>query len=561
MAKLFKSVRPLSPKRNAFNLSFESNLTTEFGRLTPFLMQECVPGDSFRINTQMLIRMAPLFAPTMSRVNCYLHYFFFPDRLGNNDFETFITGGEDGNGTVTSRDGQERIAQLIYCDVISVLRCIGRSSLENKPNVDQLFGKSTLFDYLGFPSPDTDTGFDWGTFENSTMRIDMRPFIAYASIYNEYYRDENFQKEVDIVKDCVGGDLVVYLESTVGVDKAAEILIRLFTLKIRNWEKDYFTSALPWPQRGEETTIGENDTRIYGEGSYRAQVIEGSQTYADIDRQSLANGLSIGGTIVASVNEFRRALSIQKFREASARFGARYFEYIRGFFGTKVSDARLQRPEFIGGSAIPIQFGEVLQTSETNLTPQGTYAGRGIAGGMTKNIKYKVKEFGWIVGIMSIMPKPYYFQGLPRKYQRINKLDFYNPLFANLGEQEIKQGELIFAQPGWNGSEITDPNFATALNNKLFGYTPRYSEMRYNPNEIHGDFRTSLKDWHTARILDVDTREQDSMLTSQFLQVDAESPNRIFNLQSGKNFDHFWIDMYNDIRAIRPLPKFATPSI
>lgn len=221
----------------------------------------------------------------------------------------------------------------------------------------------------------------------------------------------------------------------------------------------------------------------------------------------------------------------------------------------------MQRPEFIGGSAIPIQFGEVLQTSETNLTPQGTYAGRGIAGGMTKNIKYKVKEFGWIVGIMSIMPKPYYFQGLPRKYQRINKLDFYNPLFANLGEQEIKQGELIFAQPGWNGSEITDPNFATALNNKLFGYTPRYSEMRYNLNEIHGDFRTSLKDWHTARILDVDTREQDSMLTSQFLQVDAESPNRIFNLQSGKNFDHFWIDMYNDIRAIRSLPKFATPSI
>lgn len=558
MAKLFKSVRPISPKRNAFNLSFESNLTTEFGRLTPILMQECVPGDSFRINTQMLIRMAPLYAPTMSRVNCYIHYFFFPDRLGNNDFETFITGGESGDGMIENRDGITRKASLIRCqlrDVVELLEPLYNNNTETV--MQKIFGVRSLYDYLGFPTWDYNDSNIAEEVAGSDMSIDMRPFIAYASIYNEYYRDENFQKEIDVIKDCQGGDLIVYLLNLMDRAKVRVLVNNLFTTKQRNFEKDYFTSALPWPQRGDETTIGENDTRVYGEGRYDAPV---SGSSAQIDRQQLANGLSIGGRIVASVNEFRRALSIQKFREASARFGARYFEYIRGFFGTKVSDARLQRPEFIGGSRLPIMFGEVLQTSETNITPQGSYAGRGLAGGMTKQVRYKCKEFGWIVGILSIMPKPYYMQGLPRKYQRLSNLDFYNPLFANLGEQEIKQSELAFTWAYDSGRSSITPDTAVALNNKLFGYTPRYAEMRYNPNEVHGDFRYSLLDWHTARILQSDARMQESMLTSQFLQVDPASPNRIFNApQSG--FDHFWIDMYHDIRAIRPMPRFATPTI
>lgn len=561
MAKLFKSVKPIIPRHSAFNLGFESNLTTEFGRITPILVQECVPGDRFRISTQILMRMAPLFAPTMSRVSAHIRYFFFPDRLGNCDFETFISGGDDGNGTILTRDNVERIASMITIgvdDACNLLRSYfiaqGYTTDNAQKEVYKLFKSSSLFDYLGFPSPDTDEqqGYNsaWYT---STMRIDLRPFIAVASIYNEYYRDENLQDAIDIVNDTQGGDLFSYLLTFMSRDKAGKIVYDLFCVRTAAFEKDYFTSALPSPQRGEETTIGENDTRVYGDG--RTAVESGY-----VDNQKIASGLSIGGSIVASVNEFRRAIAIQRFREASARFGARYFEYIRGFFNTKVSDARLQRPEFLGSSRIPITFGEVLQTSETNLTPQGSYAGRGLGGGATAPIKYKVKEFGWIIGILTIVPKPYYFQGWPRKYQRSNKFDFYNPLFANLGEQEIKQSELIYCYPDAMGDDSLDSSRVNVLNNKLFGYTPRYSEMRYNSNEVHGDFRTNLRDWHTARLLNPDLRENDSMLTSQFIKVDNEAANRIFNYR-GTDYDHFWITLYNDIRAIRPMPRFATPSI
>lgn len=559
MAKVFRRVKPILAKRNKFNLSFESNTTTEFGRITPFLCQEVVAGDSFRVSAEMLVRMAPLFAPSFSRVNVFVRYYFISHRLLNNDFETFITGGEDGEGTITNRNGVERIAQRPYLVVGQWLQQAldPLTELLNKSSQEilvELFGRCSLFDYLGFPTYDIDEDLGWDSFfRNFAERVDLTPFMAYQMMFNEYYRDQNFQDEVDLVADCQGNIFDYLLAQNLPIRVVHLTIYNLLKIRIQNWEKDYFTSALPFPQRGEDTTIGENDVNLVNTyDQYRAEIVG---NYADVDMQEIARGLNISNKIVASVNEFRRAMAIQKFKEASARFGSRFTEYLRGFFGVSPTDSRLQRPEYLGGGRVPIMFGEVLQTSETNLTPQGSYAGRGIAGGQVPSFKSRFDEPGWIIGVLSVMPKPFYAQGWPRKFSRFDRFDWYNPLFANLGEQEILQKELVF---DYNPSGT--PSGSDQVNNKLFGYIPRYSEMRYNPSEIHGDFRYTLMDWHTARVMKPNQDLNLSMLNADFLAVDKNSANRIFNYRGG-DFDHFWIEIFNKIDAIRPLPKFGTPLI
>lgn len=557
----FRSVRKPKLKRNLHNLGFENNLTTEFGRITPFMVTEVVPGDTMKINVEMLIRMAALYAPAFSRINCFVRFYFSPYRLVSDDYETFITGGEDGEGNITFRNGTYRKAERLYLDVSALHNPMityyidewGLTTNEAEARFGSLFARKSLYDYLGFPSWDVVEEMGYTEFwQHFTEKVDMTPFQMYHLMCNEFYRDENFQEEVDIVKDG-HGELYTYLMSATHQPyKTCEMIEALLTLRTTNYQKDYFTSALPWPQRGEDTTIGENDTAVYNTAeNYRAPV---NSSYADIDMQQIATKLRVSGNIVASVNEFRRALAVQKFKEAMARVGARYTEFLHGIFGTSPTDSKLQRPEFLGGGRVPIAFGEVLQTSETNLTPQGTYAGRGIAGGRLPAVKSRYfDEGGFIIGVLTIVPKPFYMQGWPRKYSRFDRLDFFIPQFANIGEQEILQKELCFDY-STNDVGGTDPN------QKIFGYIPRYSEFRWSPGEIHGDFRQTLLDWHTARILQPVTDPQRSMLNKDFLKVDNESANRIFNYRSGK-FDHFWINIYNDVRAIRPIPKFGTPTI
>ena len=517
MSNLFRSVKSTKLKRNKFDLSFESNLTTEFGRMTPVLCQEVVAGDSFRIKNEMLVRMAALYAPTFSRVNCYINYYFCSHRLLNDDYEIFITGGEDGEGTITTRSGVVRTASRPYVilgDVTTTLEAYwltrGVTETQIILHLRKLFGKSSLFDYLGYPTFDVDDDWPVDVLYTSKLKIDLTPFIAYNFIYNENYRDQNFQDEVDLVKDCQGDLVAFLLGQGIYEDDVAKILINLFSIKYCNWEKDYFSSALPFPQRGEDTTIGENDTAVYNTAEeYRAPLGGTSPNqYADIDMQHIAEKLRVSGNIVASVNEFRRAMAVQKFKEAMARYCSRYTEFLRGIFGTSPTDSRLQRPEFLGGAKCPIMFGEVLQTSETNTTPMGSYAGRGIAGGNSGFIRGRFDEPGWIIGILTIRPKAFYMQGLPKKFTRFDRFDFLLPQFANIGEQEIKQSELIYDY---------DPDVQNSgVNDKLFGYIPRYAEMRYNPSEVHGDFRKSLLDWHTARIL-TSNQSSSSMLNSSFL--------------------------------------------
>lgn len=555
MANLFRSNRSPRVKRNPFNLSHDVKLTTDFGRLTPVLCKEVVPGDIFRMKSEMLIRTSPLFAPLMHRVNAYLHIWYVPSRLLMDHFDTFITGGENGDGKIGERFSivtSEVNKPFVYFKDLAEWYRRDNQALMN------IFGNGSLFDYLGFPAQPLEK-LQIGV-SDTDQKIDLLPFFAYHLIYNENYRDENFEDKVDILKD-VEGDVIDYLNDALSGGASTtlvnNILDSLFLCHQRNWEKDYFTSALPWPQRGSEQTLGEE-----GELGVQADATPtgylSTLSSGKVNVQDVADHLDLGVQIPAvSINELRRSLAIQKFRERMARYGSRYTEFLRGVFGVAPKDSRLQRPEFLGGFKQQIQFGEVLQTSETTAdSPQGAYAGTGFSLSGGKYIKRSFDEHGYIIGILSIMPKPAYMQGWPREFNRFDKLDYYIPDFDHLGEQDIRKRELNF-----------NPN-ASSANGQLFGYTPRYSEYKFAPSRVCGEMRSTLDFWHLAR------RVADGQnLNASFLQVNQNEMDRVFNyvgeppiegsttLKYPSTDDHFWIQVYHEIKALRPMSKFGTPLI
>lgn len=552
MTSIFRQVPVRKPRRNVFRMPHEVKLTTEFARLTPVLCEPVVPGDTWSVTTAMYMRLAPLIAPVMHRCNWYVHFFFVPNRLVWSHWEEFITGGEDGT------EAPE------YPTIVPPLDFTKNSS---------------LVDYLGFPP--VNSGSD-------LPEYDALPIRAYNLIWNEYYRDQNLTEEVDIMIDSDG-----VLQ---GQDKIVPIR-NLMLLKNRCWEKDYFTSALPWTQRGPEVRLpltgdapvtglvsvhradvsvdtflqsdgspwDSNDTSngsVYvggkGDSQGKLKADEGGANIVDAKLSgttspttgTLSNGKAdMSQVSAATINELRRCIALQRWMEANARGGSRYIEQIWSHFGVRSSDARLQRPEFLGGGKGTVMFENIPQTSSSDAdSPQGNYAGNGSAGGSTHNFRRYFEEYGFIIGILSVMPKPSYQQGMPRKYLKRDRFDFYFPEFANLGEQEIQQQEIYYT-----------PNDSSGENEKLFGYTPRYAEYKYIPSSVHGAFRDSLDFWHLGRIFD-----DAPLLNTDFVTCNPEDVDRIWAVESDPSHpdtDHLWIQMLLDVKAIRPMPKFGVPLI
>ena len=239
----------------------------------------------------------------------------------------------------------------------------------------------------------------------------------------------------------------------------------------------------------------------------------------------------------ATINELRQAFQIQKWMERSARSGSRYTEVLQSFFGVSPRDSRLQRPEFLGGGKMPLSISEVLQTSETSTTPLGEFAGHGITYGSTARFRKFFTEHGLIIGIISVLPRTAYCQGLPKLFRKFDKYDYFWKEFAHLGEQDIKNSEIYYnVEPG-NKS------------NDTFGYTARYNEYRYVPDTIHGDMLTSLSYWHLARMF-----ESAPVLNNNFIKADPST--RIFPVQN--NSHKLIVQTYAQVRAIRPVPKYGT---
>jgi len=519
------------PQSSVHDLSHEVKMTAKMGELTPILTQEVLPGDNFKVNTETLLRMQPLLAPMMHRVNTYIHYFFVPNRILWDDWESFITGGKDGTEapnhpkiTGTLSDWTEEHATIgSLCDFIGL-------PVENMANED--------------PS--------------GTLEVSQLAFRAYQRVYNEYYRDPNLVDEIE--QHTSSSNIAV--TSTEGYD--------LLDMRQRAWEKDYFTATLPTPQRGEEVTLplGENAPVVLANqtGHQIMRQASGGQATAGNANVALSDAnsnldttlrsasaqdlwLDPNGTLEAdlsaatsaSINDWRRSMALQRWLEKNMRGGHRYFEQLFSHFGVKSPDHRLQRPEYLGGGKMPVKISEVLQTSETNATTdsaQGNMSGHGFATGSNAYFKSRFQEHGFVIGIMSIMPRTAYQQGVAKMHVKFDRFDYYWPEFAHIGEEAVKNREIYLT-----GSATADE--------QTFGYNPRYQDYRYAFDRVAGNMRDTLDFWHLGRKF-----TSPPSLNKTF--VECRPDNRIWPITNGE-YDHFIVQIYNKITAIRPVVKHGTP--
>jgi hypothetical protein len=504
MKNLFNSIKLQKPKNNKFDLTHDVKMSGKMGNLIPSLVMECVPGDKIKLASDSLIRFAPLIAPVMHRMDVTVHYFFVPNRLVWDGWEDFIT--QQSN--------------------------TGMPVINNNDEVDPIYQK--FMDYMGVP-PCPSGG--------EATDINAIPFAAYQMIYNEYYRDQNLIPEVNFK-----------LEDGLNVNS------ELLTMRKRAWEHDYFSASLPFAQKGAAVDIplgtieldplwdGATDDRLphfqYQEGVVQNGFLTqntGNEIFTD-DAPDNKLAYNPDGTLQVeptTINDLRRAFKLQEWLEKNARGGTRYIESILSHFGVRSSDKRLQRPEYITGVKSPVIISEVLNTTgQDGGLPQGNMAGHAVSVQNGNVGSYYCEEHGYIIGIMSIMPKPAYQQGIPKTYLKRDSLDYFWPSFAHIGEQAVQQQE-IYAY--------------TSIGQETFGYIPRYAEYKYMPSRVAGDFRTTLNYWHLGRIFGANP-----LLNQDFIEVDPEDATRIFAVEGEE--DNLYIHHLNKIQAIRPMPVFGTPS-
>lgn len=533
---IFTKIAAKKPGSSTFNMSYDRKFSMNFGDLVPVHCQEVIPGDTISINPQHMTRIAPMIAPIMHEVNVFIHYFFVPNRITWSNWEQFITGGESG----------------LDAHLMPVVR-----GLE--------VPKSSLADYLGLPL--TEGRFAVGDGSKLKNDVSLLPFLAYQKIYDEFYRDQNL---TDSMFTTAAGNKINFFKDGVNEfnDPSNPNNFRFrqtFALRKRAWHHDYFTSALPFAQKGNSVKIP-----LSGEVTYESdgtpdilKTVHG-QVLANVNQIGSSN---FGGALEAkgnpttpvtidnskhlkvttgegTINDLRRAFKLQEWLEKNARAGSRYAESILSFFGVKSSDARLQRPEFLGGNKTPLMVSEVLQQSSTDqTTPQGNMSGHGISMGQSGGFKKFFEEHGYVIGLMSVIPKTSYSQGIPRHFSKFDKFDYFWPQFEHIGEQSILNKEIYAANVG---------NFESE---GVFGYIPRYAEYKYSPNSIHGDFRDSLYFWHLGRTFDNSSLPK---LNSQFIECNKDSLTRIFAVEDDS--DKFYCHLFQNIIAKRKMSYFGDPS-
>jgi len=449
-------------KRGKFSLSNYKLLSCDMGELIPCGMWEVLPGDTVQAATSALLRASPLLAPVMHPVDVRIHHWFVPHRLVWEDWENFITGGPDG----------------LDASVFPTVTIGGGSGA----------AVGSLADYLGVP-----TGVN-------NIEVSALPFRGYSLIWNEWYRDQDLQSKLTIDK-------------TSGADTTTNT-----TLQNIAWEKDYFTSSRPWEQKGAGITIPlGNEAPVkgiftYSKTGYTVDTGIGYETQGAVtgsrtdDLRFIGTGGADQGVYIEkgaaisggnlpniradlsdasaiTVTALREAMALQRYEEARARFGSRYVEYLR-YLGVRSSDARLQRPEYLGGGRETIQFSEVLQTAE-GTDPVGALKGHGIAAMRSNRYRRFFEEHGYVFSFISVRPKTIYAQGLPRHWNRRVKEDFWQKELQHIGQQEVLNKEVYAAHATPDGT---------------FGYQDRYDEYRRTESTIAGGFRDNLDFWHFARI-------------------------------------------------------------
>jgi len=451
-------------KRNKFSLSNTKLLSCDMGEIVPIGLTEVLAGDSIQQSTSALVRAAPLLSPVMHPVHVNIHHWFVPHRLVWEDWESFITGGPDGMDA-------------------SVFPTIESPAVTG-------FAVGSLGDYLGAP-----TGIPG-------LEVSALPFRAYALVFNEWYRDQDLVTPLTI-------------DTGSGPDTTTST-----SLQVGAWEKDYFTTSRPWEQKGPAITIplgtnapvtgigvknspnANNTSGLWESNSTTSQTFGNSFTASagsDLHFKMQGSGAAgssnkpqifadLSNASAVTVNVLREALALQRYEEARARYGSRYIEYLR-YLGVRSSDARLQRPEYLGGGKETIQFSEVLQTSEGS-DPVGTMRGHGISAARSQRFRRFFEEHGYVLSFCVVRPKTIYGNALFRHWNRRTKEDFWQKELQHIGQQEVLNKEVYAGH--------TDPD-------GIFGYQDRYDEYRRTESSIAGEFRTSLLNfWHMARIFSSD---------------------------------------------------------
>ena len=563
--------------RSRFDRSSSVKTTFNTGDIVPFFLEEVLPGDTFNVKTSKVVRMQTLLTPLMDNLYLDTYYFFVPNRLVWQHWKEFCGENTESAWIPETEYAMPQITSP----------------------ADTGWEVGTIADYFGIP-----TGV-------ANLSVSALPFRAYALIMNEWFRDENLQDPLVVPVD----------DATVaGVNSATFVTDVAKGGKPYKAAKyhDYFTSALPAPQKGPDVSIpvslgselpvyGTGDPLYLTDGNFTYPFLSVGQSLGSVSMTGTAiansgatgskvgdiysNGnafyseansgggsanwkgkvmgvptkekmdsLAVPGLVgsglvavydgavsVATINQLRLAFQIQKFYERQARGGSRYTEVIRSFFGVTSPDARLQRPEYLGGNRVPININQVIQQSgtESATTPQGTVVGMSQTTDTNSDFTKSFTEHGFIIGVMVARYDHTYQQGLDRLWSRKDKFDFYWPVFANIGEQAIKNKEL-YAQ-------------GTAEDDEVFGYQEAWAEYRYKPNRVTGEMRSSyaqsLDVWHLA-----DDYSKLPSLSAEWIQEDSSTVNRV--LAASDNLAaQFFADIYVKNLCTRPMPMFSIPGL
>lgn len=541
----FSLVPHVDISRSRFDRSASLKTSFNVGDVIPFFLDEVLPGDTFSVDTSKVVRMQTLLTPMMDNVYLDTYYFFVPNRLVWDHWKQFC-----GENTESAW-----IPETEY------------TMPQITAPADSGWSVGTLADYFGIP-----TGV-------KGLSVSALPFRAYALIMNEWFRDQNLQDPLVVPTD---DSTVAGVNTGTFVTDVAKGGKPFIAAKYH----DYFTSCLPSPQKGPDVLIPSATAGEYPVVT-RSQNIDGSLITQPLHVKYLgtptvspntplfsgsgvqdstpyvhaesstgqSNGSPVfdnlwavaSGGLGATINQLRLAFQIQKFYEQQARGGSRYTEVVRSFFGVTSPDARLQRPEYLGGNRVPINVNQIIQQSgtESSGTPQGTVVGQSLTTDSHSDFTKSFTEHGLIIGVMVARYDHTYQQGLNRLWSRKDKFDFYWPVFANIGEQPVKNKE-IFAQ-------------GTAKDDEVFGYQEAWADYRYKPNMVTGEMRSSyaqsLDVWHLAD--DYDTLPT---LSDAWIREDKSTVDRVLAVQSSVS-NQLFADIFVKNLCTRPMPMYSIPGL